>query len=75
MHKNSELDQCYCFESLNKITQCCVEYQQAAVLFDKFEAVTKNILLYTFGWSYNSLIARNSVTMLTLLTVKNVLAE
>jgi hypothetical protein len=64
-----------CFESLNKMTQCCVEYQQAAVLFDKFEAVTKSILLYIFGWSYNSLIARNSVTTLTLLTVKNVLAE
>jgi hypothetical protein len=57
------------------MTQCCVEYQQAAVLFDKFEAVTKSILLYIFGWSYNSLIARNSVTTLTLLTVKNVLAE
>jgi hypothetical protein len=45
------------------------------MLFDTFEAVTKSIILYIFGWSFNSLIARNSVTTLTLITVKNVLAE
>jgi hypothetical protein len=55
------------------MTQCCIEYRQAALLFDKFEAVTKSILLYIFGWSFNSLIARNSVATPTLLTVKNML--
>jgi hypothetical protein len=55
------------------MTLRCVEYRQAAVLFDEFEAVTKSILLYIFGCSFNSSIARNSVTTLTLLTLKNVL--
>jgi hypothetical protein len=45
-----------CFESINKMSQCCVEYQQTAVLFDIFQAVTKSIIL----------VARNSVTTLTL---------
>jgi hypothetical protein len=57
------------------MTQCCVEYQQAAILFDTFEAVTKSFIIYIFGWSFSSLVARNSVTMLTLITVKSVLAE
>jgi hypothetical protein len=45
------------------------------VFFDIFEAVTKSTILYNFDCSFNSVIARNSVTMLTLITVKNVLAE
>jgi hypothetical protein len=45
------------------------------VFFDTFEAVTKSTILYNFGCSFNSVIARNSVTMLTLITVKNVLAD
>jgi hypothetical protein len=45
------------------------------VFFDMFEAVTRNTILYNFGCSFNSVIARNSVTMLTLITKKNGLAE
>jgi hypothetical protein len=41
-----------CFESINKMSHCCVQCQQAAVLFDIFEAVTKSIILYIFGWSF-----------------------
>jgi hypothetical protein len=43
------------------------------VFFDIFEAVTNSTILYNFGCSFNS--ARNIVTMLTLITVKNVLAD
>jgi hypothetical protein len=55
-----------CFESINKMSKCCVEYQQAAVLFDTFKAVTKSIILYILAGVFNSLVARNSVTTLTL---------